>query len=68
MSLAPYRKAVTAFVSTFVATAGAALLLGSDGGASITQTEWIGIAATTIIATVGVFLTPNKAPDAPAQD
>ena len=62
MSLAPYAKAATALVSTLATTVVAAMLVGSDGGSSITQTEWIGIACTTIIATVGVFIVPNKAP------
>ena len=48
MSLAPYAKAVAAFVSTAAAGLLAALLLGSPGDAAITTAEWIGIAATTL--------------------
>ena len=68
MSLASYAKAITAFVTTAASTVVAAMLVGSDGGASITSTEWIGIAVTTVVATVAVFAIPNKAPDAEAID
>jgi hypothetical protein len=62
MSVAPYVKAIAAFVSTAAAGLLAALLLGSPGDAEITQAEWIAIAATTITATVGVFLAPANRP------
>lgn len=67
MSLAPYAKAIAAFVSTGAATVVAALLIGSDGGTSITSTEWIGIVATTLVATAGVFLAPKNKPADPAE-
>jgi hypothetical protein len=60
LSIAPYAKAVTAFVSTAATTLVASLLVGSDGGAAITTTEWITIAATSIVATLAVFSVPNK--------
>jgi hypothetical protein len=66
VSVAPYAKAIAAFVTTAATTVAAALLLGTDGGVAITQTEWISIAVTTILAAAGVFLAPaNKAPEAP---
>ena len=64
MSLTSYAKAITAFATTAAAGVTAAMLIGSDGGASITQTEWIGIAVTTVLATAAVWLVPNK-PAAP---
>jgi hypothetical protein len=50
-------------VTTAAASVVAALLIGSDGGTSVTQTEWIGIVATTLLATVAVFAVPNKPAD-----
>jgi hypothetical protein len=66
MSLAPYVKAVAAFVSTASAGLLAALLLGSPGDATVTTAEWIGIASTTIVATAGVFFAPANRPADPA--
>jgi hypothetical protein len=62
VSIAPYAKAVTAFVSTAATTLVASLLVGSDGGAAITATEWITVAATTLVASLAVFTVPNKPP------
>jgi hypothetical protein len=60
VSLAPYAKAIAAFVSTAAAGVVASLLLGSDGGTQITVNEWIGVVSTTILATLAVFSVPNK--------
>jgi len=62
VSLRPYAKAVAPFVSTAAASIGAALLIGSDGDTSITVTEWIGAASTTVLATLAVFLAPRNEP------
>ena len=61
-SLKPYLKAVTAFVTTAATGLVAALLEGSPGGTTVTVVEIIGIASTTIIATVAVFAVPNLPP------
>ena len=66
MSVSSYAKAITAFVSTAATGVVAATLIGSDGGTSITQTEWIGIAVTTVLATAAVWIVPNK-PASPAE-
>ena len=62
MSVARYSKAIAAFVSALAAGLTAALLIGSEGDAAITSGEWIMIAATTVVATAGVFLAPANAP------
>jgi hypothetical protein len=67
VSISSYSKAIAAFVTTAATTVVASLLVGSDGGTSITSTEWIGIAATTLIATAGVFLAPKNTPADPAE-
>lgn len=64
-SLKPYLKAVTAFVSTAAAGVLAALLLGSEGGSTITVSEIVAIVATTIVATTAVYAVPNKPAETP---
>ena len=62
MSLAPYSKAIATLLSTAAAGVTTALLLGSPGDGLITSAEWISIAATTVLATVAVFLAPANRP------
>jgi hypothetical protein len=62
VSIAPYAKAVAAFISTAASGLLAALLLGSPGGATIAVSEIIMIASTTIVATLGVFFAPANKP------
>ena len=63
MSIAPYAKAVAAFAGSAASGLVAALLLGSDGGSTITIGEIIAIAGATIVVTAGVFAVPNKGDD-----
>jgi len=65
VSIAPYAKAVAAFVSSAATLLVASLLLDSDGGSAITIGEWIKISSATVVATAAVFLVPNKPPTDP---
>jgi hypothetical protein len=60
--IAPYWKAVTAFISPGVVGLVAAVQDGSPGGSSITGPEWVGIAAACILTGGAVFAVPNKDP------
>lgn len=58
--LAPYYKAVLAFIAPAAVVVIASLQAGSDGGSAITVAEWITAAATAIITASGVYAVPNR--------
>lgn len=66
--VAPYWKAVLAFIAPAAAIIISAVLATSDGGTTITQAEWITALATAIITSAGVYTVPNKAPAPPADN
>lgn len=58
--VAPYWKAVIAFIAPAAAIVIASVLEGSDGGTAITSAEWITAACTAIITSSTVYVVPNK--------
>ena len=54
-------KAILAFIIPGVVTLGAAITDGSDGGSTITSTEWI-TAAFACVLTAGAVATKGNAP------
>ena len=67
-SIAPYAKAVVAFLVPFLTQIGAALVESSDGGSSITGNEWLTALLTSLAAAGVVFAVPNKDPYGDKQD
>ena len=65
--VAPYYKAATAVAVPFLTSVGAALVESSDGGSSITTTEWVSAAVVSLVAGGAVFAVPNKDPQAEHQ-
>lgn len=63
-SIAPYLKAIVAFVAPGVVGLAAAVQDGSDNGSSITGPEWVGIIAACVLTAAGVYATPNRDPKA----
>lgn len=66
--IAPYYKAVVAFLVPFLTQIVAALATQSDGGSSITTSEWLTALLTSLAAGGVVFAVPNKDPQAQHQD
>ena len=58
--IAPYWKAITAFITPGVVALVAAVQDGSPGGSSLTTAEWVGIGAACILTGGAVFAVPNK--------
>ena len=58
--IAPYWKAVVAFISPGVVALVAAVADGSAGGSAVTGPEWVGIAAACILTGGVVLAVPNK--------
>ena len=58
--LAPYFKAVVAFVAPGAVVLTSAVTTGSAGGEFVTQGELITAACATVITAAAVYATPNK--------
>lgn len=58
--VAPYFKAVVAFVAPAAILITSAVTEASAGGEAITSGEWITAACATIITAAGVYAVPNK--------
>lgn len=58
-ALAPYMKAVLAFITPAAITLIASLTAGSDGGTAITGSEWITALCNCIITAGAVYAVPN---------
>lgn len=59
-AIAPYYKAVVAFVLPGVVALVSAVQDGSPRGSSITGPEWVGILAACLLTAGGVYAVPNK--------
>lgn len=57
--LAPYAKAVVAFVAPGAVVLTSAVLEASVGGTAVTSGEWITAACATVITSAGVYAIPN---------
>jgi hypothetical protein len=66
--IAPYYKALTAFVVPFLTQIVAGLTPASDGGQNLTTSEWLTALITSLVAGGVVFAIPNKDPEASHQD
>jgi hypothetical protein len=66
--IAPYYKAAAAVAVPFLTSVGAAMVESSDGGSSITTTEWVSAAVVGLVAGGAVFAVPNRDPQAQHQD
>jgi hypothetical protein len=66
--IAPYYKAVVGFAVPFLSQIIAALLGTSDGGSSVTTSEWLTAVVTSLVAGGVVFAVPNKDPNAEHQE
>jgi hypothetical protein len=58
--IAPYFKAVVAFVAPGVVALVAAVQDGSPGGTAVTGAEWVGIGAACLLTSAGVYAVPNR--------
>lgn len=59
-ALAPYFKAVVAFIAPGAVILTSAVAEASAGGEAITQGEWVTAACATVITAAAVYATPNK--------
>lgn len=55
-----YWKAIAGFVAPGAVALGAALTAGSDGGTSITTTEWISAGIACVVTSAAVYRVQNK--------
>lgn len=62
--LAEYRKALAAFLVPALTTVGVSLTAGSDGGTSITASEWVNVAIAALVTTGVVAAVRNEPQDA----
>ncbi len=67
-TLSPYMKATVAFLTPGLTTLGLALQATSEGGSTVTATEWVGIALASLATAGVVFAVPNRDPLAQHQD
>ena len=67
-AIAPYYKAVAAFLVPFLTIIGASLLETSDGGSAILANEWISATVAALLAGGVVFAVPNKDPEGEHQE
>lgn len=63
--LAPYFKAVVAFIAPAAVILTSAVQANSVGGEAITSGEWVTAICATIITGAGVYAIPNKPADKP---
>ena len=66
--IAPYWKAVVAFVTPGAVVIGSAVLEGSDGGSTITGAEWVTAIVACVVTAGGVWAVPNRDPSGEHQD
>lgn len=66
--LKPYAKAFAAFLVPFAGQVVAAMQDGSQGGSTITSTEWVTAVLTSLVASGAVFGIPNRDPLGVKQD
>lgn len=59
-ALAPYFKAVVAFIAPGAVILTSAVAEASAGGVAITQGEWVTAACATVITAAGVYAVPNR--------
>ena len=67
-AIAPYYKAVAAFVVPFLTAIIAALLETSDGGSKVMTNEWLTAIVAALLAGGVVFAVPNKDPEGEHQE
>ena len=60
LKLAPYAKAVVAFISPGVSGLVMAVQDASPGGPAVTVPEWVGIGAACILTGGAVYAVPNR--------
>jgi hypothetical protein len=66
--IAPYYKALAAFLVPLLGSLGTALTASSDNGSEITGFEWVQAVSLALVAGGVVFGVPNKDPQARHQD
>lgn len=59
-TIAPYFKAVVAFIAPGAVVLTSAVTDASAGGAAITPGEWVTAACATVITAAGVYAVPNR--------
>ena len=59
--IAPYWKAVMAFIAPAAVVIMASVTDASAGGADITAAEWITALCTAVVTSAGVYAVPNRA-------
>jgi hypothetical protein len=59
-ALAPYMKAVLAFITPAAVTIVASITEASDGGSTITGSEWITALCNCVITATAVYAVPNR--------
>ena len=59
-----YTKAIVGFVAPGLVIVATALTDASDGGSSITQTEWISAGIACVLTAAGVYAVKNKQSEA----
>lgn len=62
-SIAPYLKAVFAFITPGAVSLGYAVTEASKGGDKIVQSEWIAALIACVVTAAAVFAVPNKDPE-----
>lgn len=60
--IAPYYKAIAAFLVPLLTQIGVALTEASEGGSNITTSEWLAAVTISLVAGGVVFGVPNKDP------
>lgn len=58
-AIAPYAKAVVAFIAPGAVVLTSAVTEASAGGTAVTSGEWITAACATVITAAGVYAIPN---------
>lgn len=66
-SIAPYWKSLIGFILPGVVIIGSAVTDGSDGGSTITTTEWVTALVACIVTAGGVYAKGNTDPKAEHQ-
>lgn len=67
-TIAPYMKAVVAFIAPGAVSLIAALNDDSKGGDAIVQSEWIAALLACVVTAAAVYAIPNRDPQATHQD
>ena len=66
--IAPYWKAVVAFITPGAATIGVAVTDASAGGSAITGAEWVTAVVACLLTAGAVYTVPNRDPEGTHQD